>query len=130
VPLLASCGGPAPLEMTPVDLGLPSSALKSPVVGPLPDNTQLHVRITFKVNQSIINKLQGQKGHPGHPSHLENLAKQIGMDDGTYQKIKDFFNLKGIELNLSKLCKNLSFNAYDSTFDTMFQPIYVYYHTH
>ena len=125
VPLLASCGGPASLEMTPVDLGLPSSALKSPVVGPLPDNTQLHVRITFKVSQSIINKLQGQKGHPGQPSHLENLAKQIGIDDGTYQKIKDFFNLQGIALNLSKLRTNLAINAKASTFAKLLQTHFV-----
>jgi len=125
VPLLASCGGPAPLEMTPVDLGLPSAALKSPVVGPLPDNTQLHVRITFKVSQSIINKLQGQKGHPGQPSHLENLAKQIGIDDGTYQKIKDFFNLQGIALNLSKLRTNLAINAKASTFAKLLQTHFV-----
>ena len=125
VPLLISCGGPPSLEMTPIDLGLPPAALKSPVVGPLPDNMQLHVRITFKVSQSIINKLQGQKGHPGQPSHLENLAKQIGIDDGTYQKIKDFFNLKGIALNLSKLRTNLAINARASTFAKLLQTHFV-----
>ena len=125
VPFLASCAGPAPLQMTPIDLGLPPAALKSPVVGPLPDNTPLHVRITFKVSQSIINKLQGQKGHPGQPSHLENLAKQIGIDDGTYQKIKDFFNLQGIALNLSKLRTNLAINAKASTFAKLLQTHFV-----
>ena len=125
VPLLASCGGPTGLEMTPIDLGLPAAALKSPVVGPLPDNTQLHVRITFKVSQSIINKLQGQKGRPGQPSHLENLAKQVGIDDGTYQKIKAFFNLKGIALNLSKLRTHLAINAKASTFAKLLQTHFV-----
>ncbi len=56
VPLLASCGAPAPLEFVPVDLGIPAQALSSPVVGPLPDSTKLHVGITFKVDQDIINK--------------------------------------------------------------------------
>lgn len=123
-PLLASCG-PSAIEMMPIDLGLPASALKSPVVGPLPDNTQLHVRVTFKVNQSLINKLQGQKVHPGQPSHLEDLAKQIGIDDATYQKIKDFFNLKGIGLNLSKLRTNLAINAKASTLAKLLQTHFV-----
>lgn len=124
VPLLTSCG-PTSLEMTSIDLGLPAAALNSPVTGPLPDNTQLHVRITFKVSQNIINKLQGQKGKPGQPSHLENLAKQIGIDDSTYQKIKDFFNLQGIALNLSKLRTNLAINAKASTFAKLLQTHFV-----
>ncbi|HJT59816.1 MAG TPA: S53 family peptidase [Ktedonobacteraceae bacterium] len=124
VPLLTSCG-PTSLEMTSIDLGLPAAALNSPVTGPLPDNTQLHVRVTFKVSQNIINKLQGQKGKPGQPSHLENLAKQIGIDDSTYQKIKDFFNLQGIALNLSKLRTNLAINAKASTFAKLLQTHFV-----
>jgi Subtilase family len=102
-PLLASCGAVTPLEFVPIDLGIPVQALNSPVVGPLPDSTKLHVRITFKVSQNIINKLDGQQVHPGQPSKLEELANKIGIDDATYQKIKGFFNLQGIALNLSKL---------------------------
>src|SRR5215471_5068174 len=103
VPLLSSCAAPAPLEFVPIDLGIPALALKSPISGPLPDSTKLHVGITFKVNQDIINKLNGQPIHPGHRSKLEEYANKIGIDDATYQKIKDFFNLKGVALNLSKL---------------------------
>ena len=125
VPLLTSCGGPAPLEYTPIDLGIPAQALNSPVVGPLPDSTKLHVGVTFKVNQVLINKLEGQQVHPGQRSKLEDLANKIGIDDATYQKIKDFFNLKGIALNLSKLRTHMTIDARASTFANLFQTNFV-----
>ena len=77
-PLLASCGTPAPLQMATIDLGIPQVALNSPVVGPLPDNTQLRVGITFKVSQSVLDKFDRQKIQPGHKSNLEKFANQIG----------------------------------------------------
>ena len=57
VPLLASCATTTQLESVPIDLGIPAQALKSPIIGPLRDSTKLHVAITFKVNQNIINTL-------------------------------------------------------------------------
>jgi kumamolisin len=125
VPQLTSCGGPAPLEFTPIDLGIPAQALNSPVVGPLPDSTKLHVGVTFKVNQGLINKLEGQQVHPGQHSKLEDLANKIGIDDATYQRIKDFFNLKGIALNLSKLRTHMTIDARASTFARLFQTHFV-----
>ena len=124
VPLLASCGAPAPLQFVAIDLGIPSPGLNSPVSGPLPDATKLHVRITFKVNQSLLDKLSSQV-HPHQPSHLEQLANQIGIDDATYQRIKDFFNLGGIVLNLSKLRTHLSIDAKASTFAKLLQTHFV-----
>ncbi len=125
VPLLASCATPSPLEFVPVDLGIPTQAIKSPVVGPLPDSTKLHVAITFKVNQGVINTLDGQRIHPGQQSKLEQLANKIGIDDATYQKIKNFFNLKGIALNLSKLHTHLTIDAKASTFAKLLQTHFV-----
>ncbi len=125
VPLLASCATPSPLDFVPIDLGIPTQALKSPVVGPLPDSTKLHVAITFKVNQDIINTLGGQPIRPGQHSKLEQFANKIGIDDATYQKIKNFFNLKGIALNLSKLHTHLTIDAKASTFAKLLQTHFV-----
>src|SRR5207253_3789876 len=122
--LLAGCTTPATLKFVPIVLGVTSQALDSPVVGPLPDTTKLHVRVTFKVSQDVINKLNNDI-HPHRPSKLENLANQIGISDATYQQIKDFFNLKGIVLNLSKLHTNLSIDAKASTFAKLFQTHFV-----
>jgi len=111
--------------LVPIDLGLPPQALNAPTVGPLPDTTALHVSITFKVNQAILNSLSNQKIQPGHPSHLENLANRIGISDATYQKFKAFFNLQGISLKLSKLRTNLTINAKAKTFARLFQTHFV-----
>jgi kumamolisin len=125
VPLLASCATTTTLDFVPIDLGIPAQALQSPIVGPLPDSTKLHVAITFKVNQDIINTLNDQRIHPGQHPELEQFANKIGIDDATYQKIKDFFNLKGIALNLSKLRTHLTIDAKASTFAKLFQTHFV-----
>src|SRR5579884_3579797 len=99
---LSSCGGSNPIQFVPINLGIPSQALNSPVTANLPDTTKLHVGITFKISQNLLNKLNSQHGQPGQPSHLEQFANQLGISDATYQKIKSFFNLQGIALKLSK----------------------------
>ena len=123
VPLLSGCG-PSPLDMIPVDLGIPQAALNSPVVGRLPDSTKLHVGITFKVSQNVINKLQSTV-HPGQKSQLEKFANQIGISDSFYQKIKDFFNLGGSALSLSKLHTHLTIDAKARTLGQLLQTNFV-----
>src|SRR5690242_18558417 len=114
---LAACSGPADtVQFTSIDLGIPADALNSPVVGPLPDNTKLAVRITFKINPNLLKQAEQQKIQPGKPSHLEAFAKKLGVDDATYQKIKDFFSIQGISLKLSKLRTHLAVDAKASTF--------------
>ena len=44
---LLSCNQPPPPEYVSLHLGIPAAALQSPVKGPLPDTTVLHVVITF-----------------------------------------------------------------------------------
>lgn len=122
---LASCGTPAPLQFTTINLGIPADALNSPVVGPLPDNTQLHVRITFKINSKVLNQMANQKIQPGKRSNLENFANKLGIDDATYQKIKDFFSPAGIALKLSKLRTHLAIDAKASTFARLLQTKFV-----
>lgn len=99
------------LRPTNLPLDIPDAANKAPVVGPLPDNTTLHIRISFKMNQDVLNKAAQQKIQPGQPSHLEQLASKIGIDDATYQKIKNFFSAKGIALKLGKLHTHLAIDA-------------------
>ncbi len=123
---LAGCSGPSDtLQFATLDLGIPSDALNSPVVGPLPGNTKLPVRITFKINPNLLKQAEQQKIQPGKPSHLETFAKKLGIDDATYQKIKKFFNLQGITLKLSKLRTNLAIDAKASTFAKLLQTKFV-----
>ena len=108
---LVSCNQPAPPQYTSLNLGIPAAALQSPVKGPLPDATELHGGITFKVDPRLLNQADHLKLQPGQLSSLEAFAKRIGIDDATYQKIKQFFNPQGIVLSLSKLRTHLSIVA-------------------
>ncbi len=122
VPLLSSCttsNATHPtqaIHLVPFDLGIPAAALKSPVVGQVPGNTILHVRITFKLNPDWLKRMEQQKIQPGQHSQLENAANKIGIDDATYQKIRAFFSAQGLALNLSKLRTHLAIDGKASTF--------------
>jgi len=123
---LASCGGtPAPLQITTLNLGIPSAALNSPIVGNLPDNTPMHVRVTFKINQSTLNQMQNQKIQPGTSSNLEQFAGKIGISNNTYQSIKNFFNPAGIALKLNKLRTHLAIDAKAGTLAKVLQTSFV-----
>jgi Pro-kumamolisin, activation domain len=122
---LTSCGQAAPPLYASFNLGIPRTALQSPVKGLLPDTTMLHVGITFKVNPQVLNVIQQQPLQPGQSSNLEQFAKRLGIDDATYQKIKDFFNAKGLVLQLSKLRTYLSFQSKAGTAARLFQTTFV-----
>ena len=97
--LLVGCGGPNPVTVasptptlpriswTTFDLHLPPEALNAPVVGPLSNDTVLHVSITFHVNQQLLNTLQATPGQD-----LENYADQLGISGSEYQQIKQIWN--------------------------------------
>lgn len=122
---LASCGTPAPLQFTTIDLGIPAAALNSPVVGPLPDATKLPVRITFKIDPKLLKQSDTTKVQTGQKSDLQQVASKIGISDATYQKIKDFFSPAGISLKLSKLRTHLAIDAKASTFAKLLQTKFV-----
>ncbi len=122
---LTSCGTPAPLQFTTIDLGIPANALNSPVVGPLPDATKLPVRITFKIDPKLLHQSDTTKVQAGQKTNLEQLAGKIGISDATYQKIKDFFSPAGVSLKLSKLRTHLAIDAKASTFAKLLQTKFV-----
>ena len=130
---LASCGGGSstpPQLFTTLKLGIPNEAMNSPITGQLDGKTQLHVRVTFKMDPNALKKMESQKIQPGQKSNLENAANKIGIDDGTYQKIKNFFNPSGIVLKLSKLRTNLAIDAKASTIAKLLQTTFVTHSYH
>ena len=137
--LLVGCGGPNPvsvptptptfpvpsLSLTTFNLHLPAAALNAPVVGPLPDNTLLHVSVTFKVNQQLLNQLGSKKVPQGQTQNLENLANQLGITDSQYQQIKAYFGVQDANLNLNKLHTTLTIDAKAKTFAQLLQVQFV-----
>ncbi|MDQ6661250.1 MAG: S53 family peptidase, partial [Chloroflexota bacterium] len=104
---------------------IPAAALNSPVTGNVPDDTMMHVGISFKISQSTLDQFDKQKIQPGQRSNLENSANKIGITDASYQKIKAFFNLGGIGLNLSKLHTHLNVTAKAKTIGKVLQTHFV-----
>ncbi len=121
---LVSCSQPTPAYVS-LNLGIPAAALQSPVKDPLPDSTVLHVGITFKIDPKVLAEAGQQPLQPGQNSNLEALAKRLGIDDATYQKIKQFFSPQGIILRLSKLRTHLSIVAKAGTLAKVLQTKFV-----
>ena len=129
--VLTGCGGasttaptptvPPAFQSTTFNLHLPPQALNAPVVGPLPDSTVLHVSISFKLNQQVIDQLNTKKVPKGQNQNAQDLANKLGISDSEYQQIKAFFGIENASLNLNKLHTNLTVDAKASTFAHLFQ---------
>ncbi len=115
---LVSCNQAEPLY-TSINLGIPAAALQSPVKGNLPDSTELHVGITFKIDPRLLHQADQQRLHPGQPSQPQG----VGIDNGLYQKMKGFF--QGIDLRLSKLRTYVSLQAQAGTLARLLQTKFV-----
>src|SRR5947209_19333824 len=119
---LVSCNQPAPLY-TSINLGIPAAALQSPVKGKLPDSTELHIGITFKIDPRLLNQADQQRPQPGQPSNPGGIGHGLGIDNGLFQKMKGFF--QGIDLQLSKLRTYVSFQAKARTVARLLQTKFV-----
>src|SRR6266852_2257493 len=81
---LVSCAQPAPPLFESLKLGIPAAALQSPVEGPLPDATELHVGISFKIDPRVLNIVQAQTRQQVYSSTLEQFVSRLGINDSTY----------------------------------------------
>lgn len=110
------------------DLGIPQAALNSPVVGTMPESTSLHVIVTFKPNDPLLNRLGANGKNPSNKgTDVASLANQLGITDQQYQQIKQFFGIQGISLNLSKLHTSMTMDANAGTFASLFHTTFVYH---
>jgi len=135
---LVSCAGTNPVTTQPTptptsssvqftnyNLKLPAKALNAPIVGDLPGNQQLHVGVTFKVDQSVLDQLKKQKIKPGQKVDGQAIAKQMGISDTTYQQIKSFFGLNGLSLNIDQKHLYLTIDGKAQAFATVLQTHFV-----
>ncbi len=118
---LVSCNNQAEPLYTSINLGIPAAALQSPVKGNLPDSTELHVGITFKIDPRLLHQADQQRLNPGQPSKQGGTG--LGIDNGLYQKMRGFF--QGIDLRLSKLRTYVSFQAKAGTLARLLQTKFV-----
>jgi subtilase family serine protease len=117
---LVSCTQQEP-AFTSLNLGIPAAALHSPVKGTLPDATELHIGITFKIDPRLLHQADQQPIQRGQPTPPAGL----GIDNGVWTSIKAFF--KGIDLHLSTLRTYVSFQAKAGTLARLLQTTFVYH---
>ncbi|GAC1359884.1 MAG: hypothetical protein NVS4B11_29270 [Ktedonobacteraceae bacterium] len=133
VVLLASCGAdtstvkptPTPLSLhfTTLNLHIPQKAYAAPVTGSVPDSQSLHIGVSFKLNQAILDKLKNQK--KGDTKDATTLANQLGISDEEYQHIKAFFGIDNATLNLGKLHTYMTVDAKAGTIAHLLQTKFV-----
>ncbi|HET8843878.1 MAG TPA: S53 family peptidase [Ktedonobacteraceae bacterium] len=102
---LVGCSGvvsqptPTPPPFTRLNLSIPSQALNAPVTGPVPTTQILHIGVTFKLDQKALDQMD-QHGLASTDGQNTDISK-LGIDDQTYQRIKDFFGISDAQLKLS-----------------------------
>ncbi len=132
--VISSCAGtsttstPTPTPATPqytvLNLGIPQKALNAPIIGLLPNNQVLRIGISFKLNQSEIDKWNqvtknhGKKGSNVNPS---SIANQLGITDAEYQDIKEYLGISNVTLTLNKLHTYLTVDAKVSAVNELLQ---------
>src|SRR5438270_11079806 len=82
---LVSCNQAEPLY-TSLNLGIPAAALQSPVKGNLPDSTELHVGITFKIDPRLLHQADQQRPQPGQPSKPGGLARAWALTTASIKR--------------------------------------------
>src|SRR5437764_15318913 len=70
---LVSCNQSEPLY-TSINLGIPAAALQSPVKGNLPDSSEFHIGITFKIDPRLLHQADQQRTKPVQPSEPPGLC--------------------------------------------------------
>jgi len=134
VVVLAGCGGgtdvvtptptaPPVAAFTVLNLHIPQKAYDAPTTGPVPDGQVLHVGVSFKLNQTLLDKVKDQK--KGTTKDATSLANQLGISDEEYQHIKAYFGIENATLTLGKLHTYMTVDAKASTFARLLQTKFV-----
>lgn len=112
----------AHIAFSSINLGIPADALNSPVTGPLADDTLMHVRLLFKLNQGQqdqLNKISNQQ------QDITRLANQIGISDAMFAQIKAQPGITGVTLSLSKLHTSVAIDGKARSMAALFQTHFV-----
>ena len=108
--VLAGCGGgkpaaqasPTPTPFVTLNLNLPQQALNAPITGTVPDDQNMHVGVTFKLNQQALNGFgQGNSAKVGSSTSAGDIASKLGITDQQYAQVKQFFGITDANLQLS-----------------------------
>ena len=94
---------PTPISFIPLQLDIPSKALSAPITGNVPGDQQLHIGVTLKINQQVLDQMSKNGiAKPGDTANADDIAKKLGISDADYQRFKQFFGVTGADLHLSQ----------------------------
>lgn len=138
--LLAACDGggnnqssvqpsptvPPAVQYSSYKLQIPQQAMNAPIVGNVPDTTPLHLTVSFKPNEAALKQLDSGSKQSSTTYTSDQLAKQIGISDQTYQQIKSAFALKGMTLTLGKLHTDMTVDTTTGVIAPLLQTQFVY----
>lgn len=109
---LAKPAPTSPNQPVALDLGIPQKALQATALNPLPDNTPMHVVVSFKLNAALLSQLSTDpRMRVGQSIDVAKLANQVGITDQEYQLMQQFFGGPGITLHLHKLHTSMTLDA-------------------
>jgi kumamolisin len=135
--LLAGCDGagtttvtPTPtspsMALVPLHLDLPAKAWNAPVTGKVPDTQPLHVGITLKLNQQILDQLSSKGiAKTGQSTNAKDIATKLGISDADYQRLKQFFGVNGATLQLSQTRTSMTLDIKAGTLARLLQTSFV-----
>jgi kumamolisin len=129
---LAACSStsntPAPtptsttVTFAPINLGISTAVLNSPVVGPLDPNTGMQVLVQFKLNQQQQSQF---KKVTTNQQNLEKNANQIGITDAQYNQVKNYLDKQNVTLHLDKLHTSVEIDGKAQAIGHIFQTSFV-----
>ncbi len=116
-----------PNQPVALDLGIPKQALQTTTLNPLPDTTQMHVVISFKLNATLLSRFASDpRMRAGQSINVSQLANQVGITDQEYQRMQAFFGGPGITLHLHKLHTSMTLDAHASALATQLHTHFTY----
>lgn len=113
---------PTTTAFAPIDLGISTAVLNSPIVGTLDPNTGMRVLVQFKLSQQQQNQFQKVTTNQ---QDLEKKANQIGITDAQYSLIKNYLDKQNVKLHLDKLHTSLEIDGNAQEMAHIFQTNFV-----
>ena len=117
---------PAPISFIPLQLDIPSKALNAPITGNVPDSQPLHIGVTLKVDQQVLDQMSKNGiAKSGDTTNASNIAKKLGISDADYQRFKQFFGVSGADLHLSQTRTSMTIDIKASSLAQLLQTKFV-----
>jgi kumamolisin len=117
---------PTPVTFVQLPLDIPQKALNAPITGNVPASQQLHVGVTFKLNQQTLDQMsKSNVAKPGETTSANDIAQKLGISDSDFQAIKNFFGASNATLQLGKTRTSMTIDIKAGSLEQLLQTKFV-----